>query len=247
MSSKILWERPDIIPALTKNRIFVWCANLNLTPDKIDQLLQTLSPDEKERANRFIALQHRQYFIAARGILRQILGHYLQQLPQKVTFKYQEHGKPQLDGELTGKLFFNLTHSHGIALYAVCLNKELGVDIEQIARTLPAQQIAQRFFSAAEYKTLAQLPAQEQLAAFFNCWTRKEAFVKAMGAGLSYSLHQFDVNYLPDQPAQINRIDGDEKFAQQWALFALQPVENYVGALAVTKPIEQLTCYQWEF
>ncbi|MGB6976190.1 MAG: 4'-phosphopantetheinyl transferase superfamily protein [Gammaproteobacteria bacterium] len=247
MPVAMLWERPPITPDLTENKVVVWCADLDLAPEKIDQLTKTLSADEQQRADRFVASRHRQHFTAARGILRQILGHYLQQAPQKLAFAYQEHGKPMLSDEFKGRLFFNLAHSQEIALYALCLNKELGVDIEQTARNVPGQQIAQRFFSEMEYETFMRLPIEEQPIAFFNCWTRKEAFIKAIGAGLSYSLRRFEVNYLPRQPAKLNRIDGDEQIAAQWALFDLQPAEGYVGALALTKPVTELVCYRWDF
>jgi 4'-phosphopantetheinyl transferase len=245
MTSVMLWEKPAIIPALAENKIVIWCAHLDLASSKIDQLEKTLSVDEQQRAHRFIAQQHRQRFVAARGILREILGYYLKQLPSQLAFTYQEHGKPGLAGEFEGKLFFNVAHSQEIALCALCLNKPLGVDVEQITRKVAGRQIARRFFSPTEYETFAQLSAEKQPLAFFNCWTRKEAFIKAIGAGLSYSLRRFEVNYLPEQITKINQIDGDVYAAEQWALFDLKPAEDYVGALAITKPVVQVVCYQW--
>jgi 4'-phosphopantetheinyl transferase len=138
-----------------------------------------------------------------------------------------------------------VSHSHGFALYAVNIGQEIGVDLERISRKVEASQIAQRFFSPHEVRVLQTLPEQLQREAFFNGWTRKEAFIKARGDGLSLPLDQFDVSLRPDEPPALLRTHFDPQEAGRWALHALTPGPGYVGALAVAGHGWQLRCWQW--
>ena len=165
----------------------VWRASLNLPASQIERLGQTLSTDEWSRANRFAFQKDRDHFVAARGILRAILGHYLDEAPNRLRFSYNPFGRPALAGEPEG-LRFNVSHSHGRALIAVTGGRSVGVDVERIRPDVTYEQLARRFFSPREVAALLALPENLRRKAFFTCWTCKEAYVKARGEGLSIPL-----------------------------------------------------------
>ncbi|SRR5579883_299816 len=183
--------------------------------------LELLSLDERARAAGFRFDHHRNRYIACRSMLRVILAGYLETDPRGIEFAYNPNGKPFVPG-----LFFNVSHSAGFALYAVSRTREVGVDIERIDPKFAAGQIPERFFSPLEVRTLRALPEHLQLEAFFRCWTRKEAFVKAVGLGLSMPLASFDVTLAPGEPARFLR-GGDG-----WELESLDPVSGYAAAVA---------------
>lgn len=214
----------------------------------VQQLAETLAPDERQRAERFHFERDRRRFIVGRGVLRRILGRYLALEPNRLQFCYGPWGKPALAGISTtqeGQFCFNLAHSQSLALYAVTCERELGVDIEYIRAVPEAEQIAARFFSAQENTVLRSLPPQQKQEAFFNCWTRKEAYIKAIGDGLAQPLAEFDVSLTPGEPASLLRISGDTQAAAGWSIQALTPAPGYVAALAVKGHDWQLKCWQW--
>jgi 4'-phosphopantetheinyl transferase len=189
-----------------------------------------LNPEEMARADRFYMEVHRNRFIAARALLRDLLAGYLSQPPDAIRFAYNEWGKPALAAGLAASdLRFNLSHSEDLAMYAFALECEVGVDIEQIRADVASESIAENFFSASEVQALRALPLAHQAQAFFNCWTRKEAYIKARGRGLSIDLNSFDVSLKPGEEANILR--GDESGG--WSLRAFEPAPGWVAALAM--------------
>jgi 4'-phosphopantetheinyl transferase len=212
----------------------------------IERLRQLLSADEQARADRFHFDINRHHFIVARGRLRELLSHYLATSPAQIEFGYTSYGKPQLVSALPsgGDLQFNLAHSGGLALYAFTLVGEIGVDLEHIRPEFTGDEIARRFFSVAEVACLDQLPAAARHEAFFNCWTRKEAFIKAKGMGLSLALDQFDVTLTPGDPAALLGTKWDQHEAAQWSLQAIEIDEGYAAAVAVAGHDWQLSCWQ---
>jgi 4'-phosphopantetheinyl transferase len=191
-----------------------------------------LSPDERARAERFHFARDRDHFIAGRGLLRVILARYLETEPGTLRFEYGRHGKPRLASTAGDGIRFNVAHSRGLALYAVAVGRELGVDIERIEPRLE-QGIAERFFSPGEIATLRSLPPPVQREAFFACWTRKEAYVKARGEGLTLGLDQFEVSMCPGEPAALLHTASDPDEARRWSLQELAPGPGYAAALAV--------------
>ena len=178
--------------------------SLDQTQSQIQSFLHTLAADEQARAERFHFERDREHFIVARGVLRAILGRYLNRAPERLSFCYGAHGKPALAGEAgADAIRFNVSHSHGVALYAVTRGREVGIDLERIRFDLAVLEIAERFFSRREVATLRTLPTEAQRQAFFRCWTRKEAYIKARGEGLSLPLDQFDVSLAPGEPAAL--------------------------------------------
>ena len=207
-------------------------------------LRHTLTTDECQRAERYVFEKDRTHFAVARGLLRVLLGRYLRQEPQHLRFTYGPHGKPALATD-TGRapLCFNVSHSHGLALYAVTRGREVGVDVERIRPEIAQEKIAERFFSRREVTVLRALPTSLQAAAFFACWTRKEAYIKAKGEGLALPLGQFDVSLAPGEPAMLLRTAWDPQEAACWALQDLAPAPGYRAAVAVAGHDWRLTCW----
>ncbi len=241
-----LWGPPPADLALSSDDIHVWRASLDQPASRFQRLAQTLSEDERLRAGQFYFEQDRKRFIASRGLLKTILGCYLDIEPSRLQFCYGSRGKPALaETPVGGTLRFNLSHSQGLALFAVTRDREIGVDLERVRAISEAEQIAERFFSARENAVFRAVPMSKKQEAFFNCWTRKEAYVKASGDGLALPLDQFDVSLAPGEPAALLNAKGDPQEASRWSLQELVPASGYVAALAVEGHGWRLACWQW--
>jgi 4'-phosphopantetheinyl transferase len=230
---QLLWDPPPEQWQLDAGDVHVWAAQLDQPPERLSSFEQTLSPDELERAARFHFEIHRSRFIAGRGTLRAILGTYLQIEPAQLRFVYSERGKPALTG-LPGNhaLHFNLAHSEGLILIAVTRACPLGVDVERIGPATDATDIACEFFSPREAAGLRALAGDKRRLAFFNLWTRKEACLKASGAGISEMLAQMEVSFLPGEPPRVLAISGNSQAGAAWILAALSPAAEFTGAVA---------------
>lgn len=215
---------------LGPDEVHVWRGRQDLPREAVERLAATLSDDERARAWRFVTRQLTDHFIAARGMLRAVLASYLRTDPAALAFLYGEHGKPALADD--GPLRFNLSHSRGVALLAVAWGRELGVDVEGIREDVLRERIADRFFSPREVAALNALPEAEQAAGFFNCWTRKEAYIKALGSGLYVPLDRFDVTLAPSDDAALLEDRGSQDLAR-WSLQAIEVGPGYAGALVV--------------
>lgn len=245
-NKKQSWCNPPSKLILGQDEIHVWCTDLNVSQQLSIILEDTLENKERDRANRFHFEKDRHHFITARGVLRIILGSYLKLKPKRLNFLYTPHGKPKIADEIDyNYLKFNLSHSHGLALYAVSLGREIGIDIERVRTNLSFEKIAKRFFSPLEFQMLSALSPSERIEGFFNCWTRKEAYIKAIGEGLSIPLDQFDVTLNPRDEAKIISIKGDSISASYWSLYPLTPAPGYVGALAVEGKNLRIKYWMW--
>jgi 4'-phosphopantetheinyl transferase len=221
------------IPTLTDSEIHVWQKHLHCHSDELERYRSLLSPDESKRAARFRFASDRNELIVARGTLRVVLGRYLSRPPDALQFVYSEFGKPALAANAEqGTIEFNISHSGGIALLAFARGRRIGIDIEQVRCDFSTLEIAHRFFSQAERDELQALPSEQRSQAFFDCWTRKEAFIKALGEGLSHPLDSFDVSVEPGEPAQLlaTRPDGDD--AARWGMWDISVPSGYTAALA---------------
>ena len=240
------WHLPPPDLALSRDDVHVWRASLKQPPERGRQLAQTLSCDEMMRAERFRFERDRRRFVVGRGVLRTILGRYLGVEPGQMQFRYDPRGKPHLAEAVGGcGLQFNLAHSHELALYAFTRDREIGVDLEYVRPMPDAEEIAARFFSTRENAVFRVLPKSQKLEAFYNCWTRKEAYLKAIGDGLARPLDQFDVSLAPGDPAMLLHVEGDPLETARWSLQALTPAVGYVAAVAVEGRGWRLACWQW--
>ena len=215
---------------LPAEEVHVWRAVLEVSARMLDQLRTTLSADELARAARLHFPRDRVRFIAAHGIVRHILSGYLNAAPGGLAFATNEYGKPALAGNWGGALSFNLSHSGELVLLALTRGREVGVDVEQFLPARADSAIAENYFSPSEFARLRGLPVGLRPRAFFNCWTRKEAYIKARGMGLAIPLDSFDVSLAPDEPAALLRTP-DSGDAETWQLRQLELGERYVGAL----------------
>jgi len=216
------------VSSLTDSEIQVWSSSLDISDAKLDVCRCVLNESEMERALRFHFEKDQRHFIASRGVLRFLLGAYTQKEPSQIRFEYGEKGKPCLS-DAPSELQFNVSHSHGRALWGFTKHRRLGIDLEFVQRDVDFGAIAKRFFSASEWNAMKDLSFEERKTCFFNCWTRKEAFVKALGDGLTFGLSAFDVTVF--EHAQITRIDGPEN-PDSWTLEALNVANGYAGAVA---------------
>jgi len=241
-----MWGLPPADLTWSSDDVHIWRAALDLASSYVSSLQGTLAKDESERAGRFHFQKDREHFIAARGLLRIILSRYTGVQPNEIRFGYSANGKPCL-AATSGwdRLSFNLSHSHGLVLYGFTWGREIGVDLERLRTDFSCEQIAERFFSPRENAELRALPATIKHAAFFACWTRKEAYIKARGDGLALPLDQFDVSLAPGQPARLLHVRGDPLEASRWSLQELSPGPGYVAALAVQGHGRQLACWDW--
>lgn len=222
-----MWSPAPSLLSLPAGEVHVWRHRLEQPQELQETFLRTLAEDERARANRFHFDKHRRHFVAGRGFLRALLARYLNTTPEEVQFAYGPYGKPVLDGEhRENTLRFNASHSGDWAVYAFVQDHEIGVDVEHIKPDFETEGIAERFFSALEVQTLYALADEEKPAAFFRCWTRKEAYIKALGSGLSHPLDSFDVTFAPGEPAALSRAEG-------WSLFDLDVAPEYAAALAI--------------
>ena len=226
------WTYPPAVLSLPENEVHVWCASLNLPPDGLAKTIELLATDEVVRAARFRFKKDRDHFVIRRGLLRVILGCYLGIPPKKVEFTYNPFGKPAVSINPEG-FRFNLCHSGGLALIAVTRRGEIGVDLERVRDDVEIDELSEGLFSEIEHDILRSLPPKVRLQAFFNCWTRKEAYLKARGEGLSIPLSQFSVTVLPDETPRLIGTQNDPGENELWTLYHLSPGSEYIAAIAV--------------
>ncbi len=243
-----IWGLPSAPPLLGDDEVHVWRARLDVAPARVATLRHTLAADERARAERFRFPIDRTRSIVARGLLRAIIARYRGGEPGALAFRYNAFGKPALSDELDGDgggIRFNLSHADDIALFAITRGRAVGVDIERVRADVTNERVAEQFFSRREVAALRALDPCVQPAAFAACWTRKEAYVKARGAGLSIALDQFDVSLAPHEPAALLASREADEALRPWTLHHLAPDPGYVGAVAVAGGRCRLTCWQW--
>lgn len=236
------WLKPGVGPKLVKNEVQIWCASQMVEPALLSHLSSSLNAIEKSRAERFVFRRDRDRFVVARGILRELLADYAGCRPSEIQFEYGAQGKPALravDVKATG-IHFNLSHSHELTTYAFALNRELGVDIELIRRDPDSEELAKHYFSDEEVAELHALPPAMREHAFFACWTRKEAYIKARGEGLQIPLASFSVPLALGSEQDLRANDSS-----RWGLRSFEPAPRYVGAVVVEGKNFRLRYWKW--
>lgn len=233
-------------PRLGAGEIHLWRVRLEQSAEVYRACLNTLTTDESERAGRFCFDQHRRQFVIARGALRSILGQYLDRPPSRLRFIYSAFGKPEVEREEDRAwLRFNLSHAEGMALVALTRGKDVGVDVEVVREEFPGMEIAEGFFSAREVETLRSLPEEARTAAFFLYWTRKEAYIKALGEGLSHPLRQFSVSLGDEESNVLTEPEGVAPQAPPWLVKGLSVGAGHAAAVAFRAPVTNFRFWQW--
>jgi 4'-phosphopantetheinyl transferase len=219
---------------LPKEEVHVWQVDVKSLAGRVHQLTDLLSDQERSRASAFVHALDRERFLVSHAILRILIGGYLNMAPAKLKFAEIARRKPCLEGaSADSNLQFNLSHSHGYVLLAFTHQRQVGVDIEHMRPLPDLEQVAARTFSAQENLHLAKLTQHEKLAAFYRCWTRKEAFVKALGSGLYYPLESFSVSIAPECSNCLLDVEDNPAEIVRWKILGLEIIPGYAAALAV--------------
>jgi 4'-phosphopantetheinyl transferase len=244
--SGLVWIDPPPRPRLKPDQVHVWRASLDVDPSRASGLLATLSPGEKDRARRFHFLEDQSRCVAARAILRHLLGLYLDLRPTDLRLSRGAFGKPSLaDAGAGDGIRFNLSHSGGLALYAFVLGREVGIDVELTTCVHVDELASAGFLSEGEERQLRALQGPPRQEALLRCWTRKEAYLKAIGEGMGAPLMEVEVSLLPESPALL-RAPGGEKEIRRWSLLDLVPAPGYAACLAV-EGVAQVVCWEWQW
>lgn len=240
----IAWPAAPAPTSISASMVQVWAAPLDVAPARLARLARLLHADERKRAARFHGATLSQRFVAGRGLLREVLAAYLDMDAADIRFAYDAYGKPELADPVGPPLRFNVAHSAGLILVAVSRGARLGVDVEAVLRFDDMEGVAGRFFSPRERGRLANLPVADHVAAFYRCWTRKEAYLKAVGTGLSTPLDSFDVSVSLDESALLYDT-GDARAPSRWSIVHLEPAREFIGAIALEHPSPSVDCWRW--
>jgi 4'-phosphopantetheinyl transferase len=235
--------RPELCSAPGEDEVHVWRARLDGCSESLPALRAVLSAEEHARAARFHFEDDRRRFTLGRGLLRVLLGRCIGCAPQELAFRTGAYGKPSLEGG--PPVEFNVSHSGAFVLLSLAWRRRLGIDVERIRADMATTGIAEEFFSLAECRDLAGLSGALRTEAFFACWTRKEAYIKATGYGLSLPLDQFDVVLLPGEPPGLRATRHDPADVTRWTLRELDVAAGYKAALAVEGADWTLVCRDW--
>ncbi len=240
------WADPPPIALLDEGEVHVWRAFRDDAAPLLAQLAQTLSSDERGKAESFPFFRERNRFVVARGVLRAILSRYLSVAAADIRFTYGEAGKPELaTTSHSGQIRFSVSHCGALAVYGIVRERQIGVDIERVRPFRDVERVAERFFAASEWAALRRLPPELRDEGFFNCWTRKEAFLKAIGVGITHLLSSFAVTLRPGDPAAFLELEPNVARRTQWKLEHLAPAAGHVGALCVEAPVHSVRYYGW--
>jgi 4'-phosphopantetheinyl transferase len=233
----------EVAPPLPADgELHVWQATLDPSEEELAELVRVLSDDERKRAARFRFKRDRRRFLVGRGILRRILGGYLRRPPNELTILYGLRAKPFLAGT---PLHFNLSHSGPLAVVAVARSGAVGVDIEYVRPVPDCEIIMKSFFSQEEIQTIGALPPVDRLLAFFTCWTRKEAYRKARGDGMTTPLDCFSVTAVPGSPPRLLHVEGEPRETARWSFADLPLEKGYVGVVALEGTIQSVRDCFW--
>ena len=248
MNEKFLsatWLSPPEHLSFLPNTVDVWRRIVDCSKTSLQDLWSILSQDERDRALRFKFSHHRDRYIAARGILRRTLGTYLLVEPQTLSFSLGPRGKPYLDNQNAVFCKFNVAHSHDLALYAISQDQEVGIDVESHRKNIDYQRMIPRILTENEASQFWALPRGDQQNAFFSCWTKKEAYLKARGSGLGFPLKHITVGIPTNQATELLQVQGDSAEAARWSLKELLPGPGYSAAVVAAGSEWDVRC--WEY
>lgn len=244
ISSKF-WTMPPADRTLHQDEIHVWLVTYEMFRAQLPDLCLLLSVDEAKKAGQFYFEKDRRRFIVTHGLLRMLLAGYTNLPPTQLSFQYNAYGKPELASYPQKEpLHFNISHTHNLIVYAFTHTRNIGIDIEYIRTDIEYEQLARRYFSPFENAELQRLPLLQRQQAFFDCWTRKEAYIKARGLGLSLALDSFDVTVQPDDPVKLLASRESVQETNRWLFASLSISSNYAGTLVAEGQGWQMRCWQ---
>lgn len=227
-----MWTPFSYKPLILKpNEVHIWAINKKEHINKLPLYWDILNTSEKEKAAKFRFESDHNCAVISRGILKNILGNYLNKTPKNIEFKLGEYGKPTL--KETSDIEFNISHSKDSIVMAFTQKNKIGIDVEYTKKDIEVKKIASHFFAEEEVTSLLALKESYHKQAFYNCWTRKEAFIKALGCGLSFPLDKFVVSLDCSKEAQLIATKWDKKEKEKWFLKAFEPDKDYIGAVSV--------------
>jgi 4'-phosphopantetheinyl transferase len=238
-STQTPWHEPPGDLQLGSGEMHLWRVRLDRAEDAVLAFRQSLSAEECATADRFRFEKHRRFFTVTRGVLRQIIGRYTGASPEAVQFRYSEHGKPAV-AEPPTDIRFNVSHSGDLAVVALCLGAEIGVDIEQDDRQLLVTTISERFFTPDEHAEIERQEDEKRLGTFLRYWTAKEAVMKATGFGMSLEPKAIAIALDPLQIVSLPAV-----VPGGWRLHAFQPAAGFTGAVAVGGDLERRSYFEW--
>lgn len=243
------WQTDCRIPVINESEIYLFAATLQASTTETERMREFLAPDELAKAERFRFYQDYNRYVLGRGFLRILLARLLDMLPKDIQFVYGEHGKPELCPTLNKiNLFFNLAHSEYVALYGFRKGKRIGVDVEKLEMDLDWQLISREVFSPGERKQIIKLSPEPhmQRKAFFNCWTRKEAFIKAEGAGMCIALDSFEVSVDPGIVSGQIVMGQNIEPGTQWFYTTIGSIHGYAASVAYSDCLEKIKMYHFQ-
>jgi 4'-phosphopantetheinyl transferase len=244
--AELHWPPTPATAEVTDGEVHVICVSLNVSRDRLAQLRATLSPDELERAEKFRFQDDRHFFMAARGLLREVLSHYLRMPAEQIEFRYNASGKPELAGDAANRdLHFNVAHSGADAVFALALHADIGVDLERVRAIPDMLQMVSFAMSDSEKREWEELESVEWRRAFFDCWARKEAFLKGIGEGLQRSPNEIEVPLRQSQPDESLSIVDRGCKVDGWSLRSLS-ANDYAVAVAIKGQPTRVSCWAWK-
>lgn len=239
-------RKSDYLPCPRPDEVHVWTVFLPKMGPELARLQNLLSAEEQSKATGFLREEDYKRYVVAHGILRELLGRYLSVIPQKIEFVANAFGKPALSlGNGFQPLFFNLAHSGDIVLFGVTHGRNVGVDVEMIREDLNFMELAEGQFSPMEFTALQATPEPRRAAAFFRCWTRKEAYLKARGEGLGFPLKQFSVAFGENEIPAVLWVSDDDKASKRWSVFDVLPSPSHAAAVVVEGRGLHLVSQSW--
>ena len=226
-------ENRKLISKLSANAVHIWSASTDIDEKQLHYLQSIISEDEQKRAAKFYFEKDRVRFIVARGFLRMILACYIKKTPEEFRFRYNKFGKPSLENINNNNVQFNLSHSDKMIVYGFTSCRDIGIDIERIRTSEDTVQILDHFFSELEKEEFKMIPEEKKKETFYQCWTRKEAYIKARGEGLSIPLDDFSVTLIPGSPAKLIKADKDSAVTQ-WHMKDISVASGFAAAAVVS-------------
>ena len=244
--AELHWPPAPATPELGEGEVHVICVSLNVSADRLAQLEATLCSEELDRAAKFRFQDGKEFFVAARGLLREVLGHYLRMPPEHIEFRYNPSGKPELAGDAANRdLHFNVAHSGADGVFAFTLRADVGVDLERVRAIPDMLQMVSFALSDSEKREWEKLESVEWRRAFFDCWARKEAFLKGIGEGLQRSPNEIEVPLRQSQPDEALSIVDRGSRVDGWSLRSLS-AGDYAVAMAIKGQPTRVSRWAWQ-